>query len=64
MKAAGAIAVLVRRGHIEAIPGKYEITETGRSILATQQEEEPKKGKRKSRKEPQEPSNQGDQQSP
>jgi len=62
MKAAGAIAVLVRRGHVQAIPGKYRITEAGLGVLSAKPEQE-RKGKRKS-KEPEEPSSQGDQPSP
>ncbi len=61
MQGAGTIAKLVRAKAIEAIPASYRITETGRSILSTNGEQEPKKSKRKSKKEPQEPSSQGDQ---
>ena len=69
MAAAGTIAKLVRTSAVEAIPASYRITETGRSILSTNgQEQQPKKTKRKSikKEEPQnEPrSSQGDQPSP
>ena len=67
--AAGTIAKLVRARAIEQIPASYRITESGRSILeapTTEQAEEPKKSKRKSKKEPPiEPnSGQGEQPSP
>jgi len=67
--AAGTIAKLVRARAIEQIPASYRITESGRSILeapTTEQAEEPKKSRRKSKKEPPiEPnSGQGEQPSP
>jgi hypothetical protein len=65
MEGAGTIAKLVRAKAIEAIPASYRITETGRATLSTNgEEEQPKKSRRKSKKEPQEPSSQGDQPSP
>jgi len=68
--AAGTIAKLVRVKSIEQIPASYRITDSGRSALLVStngaEEEQPKKTKRKSRKEPQEEpsSGQGEQPSP
>jgi hypothetical protein len=66
--AAGTIAKLVRAKAIESIPASYRITESGRSVLTTPtnevEEEQPKKSKRKSKKEQPEPINsQGEEQS-
>ena len=68
--AAGTIAKLVRAKAIEQVPSAYRITDTGRGVLAgpTNESEkvQPKKSKRKTRKEPQEEpsSGQGEQPSP
>jgi hypothetical protein len=56
MASAGTIARLVRTKAIEAVPASYRITETGRNMIATNtnepETEQPKKSKRKSKKEP------------
>ena len=69
MASAGVIDQLVRTKAIEAVPASYRITETGRSIPAssttTPEDEQPKRSKRKSKKEPQdEPSSGQGEQSP
>jgi hypothetical protein len=65
--AAGTIAKLVRAKAIESVPASYRITESGRGTLATPADvanEQPKKSKRKSKKEQPEPTNsQGEEQS-